>query len=61
MATEIKHVEIILGEAGEKLMKVCGGNQVAFGRIVEQLISQLTMGELIKLIDVLKLDNDSDI
>lgn len=53
--------EIVLGEAGERLLKICGGNQVALSHLIERMISRMTMGEVSQMIDVLKLDVDSDI
>ncbi len=50
------NAEIILGSAGQKLLKACSGNNVALSRIVEELIAKMTFGEFMKLIVTLKLE-----
>jgi hypothetical protein len=48
--------EIVLSKSGEKLLKVCNGNAIAFSKVIEFLIDRLTMGELLQIFKSLNLE-----
>ena len=54
------NTEVILGKAGNRLLKVCSGNNVALSRIIEELIAKMTFGELTNLIKKLELGLKGD-
>jgi len=50
--------EIVLGSAGEHMLKVCNGNVVAFSRIIEVLVAKVTIGEITDIIKDLDLEGE---
>ncbi|MCK5346980.1 MAG: hypothetical protein KAR20_26405 [Candidatus Heimdallarchaeota archaeon] len=48
--------EIVLGMAGKKVLKGCGENNIAFGQVVEEYLSRLTLGEFVEILKTLKLE-----